>query len=1458
MRLKVIHVLLFFVISVTSYSQSPPVGNDDAYTTPVNTPLNVDTASGLLANDTDPDGDPITLVSFIIDGVEYLAGETASFAGGTITINADGSFTFTPSAGFTGGLPPITYTLTDGTETVFSTVFITVTTPGPPVANNDFDTADIDTPLNVSAPGVLANDTYNNINNVSVVSFEINGVTYNAGQTATLAEGSFTLNADGSYVFVPAPGYTGPVPEILYTITSGGSSSTATLFLTVEPVDDLIQIQGLTSCNQGYSVDGNYRISISFRITNMSRARDYHPSSIIENIDLIKDLDNIYGAGCVVLLEDMNVSTVSQFDFIGNPYPLEFDLNSVNQDFINGNSSVMFTQESIDDARLYPRQSINVNFCVVVNPFCGGRPNPTASGSGVDFNLFFDVTSSKGDFLINLLLQDFHTTEAILTAGFFVPEPNPPINPDGTFDYINSIIITNDGNQTANNINFNLGLGGFLDNGLVFNTLTVTQVSGPAVSVNTNYDGDTNTLLLDTNNSLDPGETIVLEIFHLLEPVPTQANNFFEPINPSQTQGPLDGFDETTPDNRRNLSYVLWEDGLGNHLDRYYTSTSATGDMINNQCQCDRLSMAFIFFSEAESEKTITNVNEAPNGILEHEELTFQLSVTNTSPVLDLIDVQLQDDLSSICGNPPISFTQPVISSSTATQTPILNPNYDGINDINIFDGNSGVLMTGETVIVEFSVTFSEDCVGLNSMTFEGSNPIGEVVTSTATVDVTASTDTDNDGISNVDDIDDDNDTILDIEESNGQDPLGDSDGDLIPDYRDPDFGPDTNNDGIVDSFDFDMDGVPNHFDLDSDNDGIFDIYEVNNFAVDADANGQTDNPTGVNGLDDTLETDDTFSASVTYTIPSSDADPNPDYLDIDADGDGIVDNIEAQPTDNYTPPDGTVDLNGVDTAYPTGLVPIDTEGDNIPDYLDLNADDDFEDDDIEGWDFANDGIAETLPTGVDADNDGLDDGYDNDPNAVNPTNGQVPTDFPNVDFDVTFERDWREDIAVNLIVDNVSAIEGNTLDFTLTLVRFSDNITPTQLAAPVDVVITTSDGTATSGPFEAAIAGLDYVALTDFSATIPAFTSSIPISITTIDDNLSELDELLTLDIQIITTNTVNSEAQGIGTIIDDEPLPNITMNNDTVPEGEDLVYNIDIDIPSSTPIEIAINTFDNTAISPEDYTSLSAFFVIDPTIDEANPNLNASFSIPTLLDNLNEMDSEFLNVNGAVTTNNVGNQDLQKTGTIIDIDPKPFLVINDDTVVEGNTLSFTISLLNLQGQLMRNYLPITFDLETADITTTVNRDYMFFSDSAVIPALESSYNQLIPTIDDNLNEETETMHLNVTNIQGTISNSSNFLQGLGTIKDNDIPNLFSPNGDGQSDVFRIDGIEEFPNFKLIIVDRWGGEIYNYSNNGSTSPQWWDGTHNGKEVIEGVYFYTLDYNDGITKPQTGFIQLVR
>ena len=52
---------------------------------------------------------------------------------------------------------------------------------------------------------------------------------------------------------------------------------------------------------------------------------------------------------------------------------------------------------------------------------------------------------------------------------------------------------------------------------------------------------------------------------------------------------------------------------------------------------------------------------------------------------------------------------------------------------------------------------------------------------------------------------------------------------------------------------------------------------------------------------------------------------------------------------------------------------------------------------------------AETLAANNDADSDGLDDAYDVNDALFNPTNGQTPSSFPNLDNTATDEKDWRE-----------------------------------------------------------------------------------------------------------------------------------------------------------------------------------------------------------------------------------------------------------------------------------------------------------------------------------------------------------------------------------------------------------------------------------------------------------------
>ncbi|PIX13026.1 MAG: hypothetical protein COZ74_08425, partial [Flavobacteriaceae bacterium CG_4_8_14_3_um_filter_31_8] len=405
---------------------------------------------------------------------------------------------------------------------------------------------------------------------------------------------------------------------------------------------------------------------------------------------------------------------------------------------------------------------------------------------------------------------------------------------------------------------------------------------------------------------------------------------------------------------------------------------------------------------------------------------------------------------------------------------------------------------------------------------------------------------------------------------------------------------------------------------------------------------------------------------------------------------------------------------------------------------------------------------------------------------------------------------------------------------------------------------LSTLNGTDTTNIYDVANSPFDFIGFTNISFTISPNTSSASFTITTIDDTIFEQPELFTLKATIISNNTINNELLGIGTILDNDEPPSITMNNSRENEGVVLAHTISLSHPSSTPILIDVRTVDNTAKSPDDYATFSEILTIDGTIDPNNSNTLVSFSISSKNDNLNESDEEEVNVLGIVTSKNVGNQDLNKKANIVDIDPNPTIVIDDVTVEEGEILKFSIRLLNANLEPMQNDKNINLTLETIDVTTFANEDYESKNVFRTIPAFSFSINEFVNSIDDRLNEKTETFYLQVNTNLDNVSNTFS-PRGIGTITDNDYPNLFSPNADGKSDYFVILGIKDvYPNFKLTIFNRQGNEVYHYSNKGNPNPIWWDGTFHGNPAPTGVYFYILDYNDGTKKPKTNFIQLIR
>ncbi len=374
----------------------------------------------------------------------------------------------------------------------------------------------------------------------------------------------------------------------------------------------------------------------------------------------------------------------------------------------------------------------------------------------------------------------------------------------------------------------------------------------------------------------------------------------------------------------------------------------------------------------------------APDNTFDTEGLDTQYSggITPADTDNDLIPDYLDSD-SDDDGSPDV-----IEAGQGAITDPLADDDGDGLN--NAFDDTVGTDVNNDLDTGAIA-TDNEDDID------------------TTEVDFRSILDRDQDGIMDIVDLDDDNDGISDLDESNGVDPSADDDGDGIVNYLDDDPADPSIGDvnGIVElAFDFDGDGVPNHFDIDADNDGIFDVYEAGNDALD------TNNDGVIDSVDDNFEdnnNDGQADSSEGTTPLNTDTTGNADFLDIDADDDGIPDNVEAQPTTGYVAPADAFNRDGVDTNYPNGLRPEDTDTDLTPDYIDLDSDDDSTPDVIEAGQGA---LTDPL---ADADGDGLNDAFDDtvgndvnndlDTGAIT-TDNEDDVDTAEVDFRSILDRD--------------------------------------------------------------------------------------------------------------------------------------------------------------------------------------------------------------------------------------------------------------------------------------------------------------------------------------------------------------------------------------------------------------------------------------------------------------------
>ena len=191
-----------------------PVAADDSLMATEDTPVTY-TAAQLLGNDSDVDGDSLTIAS------------VSSGTGGTAELNPDGTVTFTPNADFNGDAD-FTYTVTDG-DLTSNTATVTVDVAAvndAPVAADDSLMATEDTPVTYTAAQLLGNDS------------DVDGDSLTIASVSSGTGGTAELNPDGTVTFTPNSDYNGDA-DFTYTVTDGDlTSNTATVTVDVAAVND--------------------------------------------------------------------------------------------------------------------------------------------------------------------------------------------------------------------------------------------------------------------------------------------------------------------------------------------------------------------------------------------------------------------------------------------------------------------------------------------------------------------------------------------------------------------------------------------------------------------------------------------------------------------------------------------------------------------------------------------------------------------------------------------------------------------------------------------------------------------------------------------------------------------------------------------------------------------------------------------------------------------------------------------------------------------------------------------------------------------------------------------------------------------------------------------------------------------------------------------------------------------
>ena len=338
-------------------------------------------------------------------------------------------------------------------------------------------------------------------------------------------------------------------------------------------------------------------------------------------------------------------------------------------------------------------------------------------------------------------------------------------------------------------------------------------------------------------------------------------------------------------------------------------------------------------------------------------------------------------------------------------------------------------------------------------------------------------------------------------------------------------------------------------------------------------------------------------------------------------------------------------------------------------------------------------------------------------------------------------------------VSDAPEATEGATATFSVELNRSSARAVTVAYAAVVDPL----------GGDAAAIPGQDFEAVTG-TLTIAARSTSATVGVPLADDALDEHTETFWMRLSNPTGADVE-DGTGIGTIADDDPLPQLSVGDSGATEGDPIRFTVTLDSASGRTVTVpwttAAGSTGNPASPTGDYVAASGILTF------ASGTTTAHIDITTVHDEVSEPDETFQIRLGQPTNATV--DDGVAVGAIVDDDSLPRLSIAGTELLETDSpATFVVTLSHTSSQ------SVTVDYATTAVTATAGDDYGTPGGEAtgtlVIPAGLDTGEISVYVADDDLSEGTETFTITLTDpVNAVIAEGAG--TATGTIRDADGP---------------------------------------------------------------------------------------